>query len=254
MAHKKSPSGWDNVASWYDGWVGQHGSDHHQKLAIPSLLDCLNLDKNTRLLDIGCGTGVLAPYIAETGATYTGIDISPKLIHTAKRYHEKQGAFIVGDARKLTRYFAHDEFDVCTFLLSIQDINPLLVSIQQTASVLREGGTLAILLVHPCFRIPRQSGWGYENTRKLQYRRIDRYLTPLKIPMKQHKRGTTISFHRPLSTYINTLAQCGLVIDKLDEITTYQSGKNKAENRANEEIPLFMAIRAKKQGNVSISV
>lgn len=65
--------------------------------------------------------------------------------------------------------------------------------------------------------------------------------------MKQHKRGTTISFHRPLSTYINTLAKCGLVIDKLDEITTYQTGKNKAENRANEEIPLFMAIRAKKQ-------
>lgn len=61
MAHKKSPSGWDNVASWYDGWVGQNGSDHHQKLAIPSLLDCLSLDKNTNLLDIGCGTGVLAP-------------------------------------------------------------------------------------------------------------------------------------------------------------------------------------------------
>lgn len=247
MAHKKSPSGWDNVADWYDGWVGKYGSDHHQKLAIPSLLDCLTLDKNTNLLDIGCGSGVLAPYIAETGASYTGIDISPKLISIAKRYHAQHGKLKVADARKLTRYFAENEFDICTFLLSIQDINPLMTTIQQAASVLCEGGTLAILLVHPCFRIPRQSGWGYENNRKLQYRRIDHYLTPLKIPMKQHKRGTTISFHRPLSAYINTLANCGLVIDKLNEITTYQSGKNKAENRANEEIPLFMAIRAKKQ-------
>ena len=247
MAHKKSPSGWDDVASWYDGWVGKHGSDHHQKLAIPSLLDCLTLYPDKTLLDIGCGSGVLAPHIAKTGTRYTGIDISPKLIKTAKRYHGQYGKFQVGDARKLGRYFEPKQFDYCTFLLSIQDINPLLTTLQQASTVLKENGTLALLLVHPCFRIPRQSGWGYEQTRKLQYRRIDRYLTPLKIPMKQHKRGTTISFHRPLSAYINTLAQSGLMIDKLEEITTYQTGKNKAENRANEEIPLFMAIRARKQ-------
>jgi len=246
MAHKNSPSGWDNVASWYDGWVGKNGSDHHQKLAIPALLDCLDLNQTTNLLDIGCGTGVLAPYIAETGASYTGIDISSKLIATAKRYHSQHATFKVGDARKLTQHFAPETFDACTFLLSIQDINPLLTTIKAACNILLHGGTLAIVMVHPCFRIPRQSGWGYEKTRKLQYRRIDHYLTPLKIPMKQHKKGVTISFHRPLSVYINTLAQCGFVIDKLDEITTYQEGNNKAERRANDEIPLFMAIRARK--------
>ena len=64
--------------------------------------------------------------------------------------------------------------------------------------------------------------------------------------MKQHKRGTTISFHRPLSEYINTLGRYGLLVDKLDEITTYEDGKNNAERRANDEIPLFMLIRARK--------
>lgn len=248
MAYKKNPSGWDDVAQWYDGWVGKDGSEHHQKLAIPALLNCLDLTKQSKLLDIGCGTGVLAPYINKTGASYLGIDISPKLISIAKKYHGKYGTFTVGDARRLHQYFAADSFDACVFLLSIQDMNPLDNVLQQTALILREGGTVALLLVHPCFRIPRQSGWGYEKARKLQYRRIDRYLTPLKIPMKQHKRGTTISFHRPLSTYINTLGQYGLVIDKLDEITTYQDGKNKAERRANDEFPLFMAIRARKRG------
>ena len=246
MTHKKSPSGWDNVASWYDGWVGKHGSDHHCKLAIPALLNCLDLNDRTKLLDIGCGSGVLAPYIAERGADYTGIDISPKLIATAKRHHKGKGKFKVGDARKLSGIFAPRSFDTCTFLLSIQDINPLETTIRQVYNILLDGGTLVMLLVHPCFRIPRQSGWGYEKARKLQYRRIDRYLTPLKIPMKQHKRGVTISFHRPLSAYINTPGECGFMIDKLDEITGYQSGGNKAERRANEEFPLFMAIRARK--------
>src|SRR5690606_8148184 len=112
-------------------------------LAIPSLLDCLTLDKNTHLLDIGCGSGVLTPYIAKTGAGYTGVDISPRLISTAKQYHGELGEFKVADARKLTRYFEPNRFDICTFLLSIQDINPLFTTIQQAVTVLRAGGTLA---------------------------------------------------------------------------------------------------------------
>jgi hypothetical protein len=119
--------------------------------------------------------------------------------------------------------------------------------LENAAYALRGGGIVAIVMTHPCFRIPRQSGWGYEKGRKLQYRRIDSYLTPLNIPMKQHKRGTTISFHRPLSAYINTLAACGFLVDRLDEITTFQRGDNRAEQRANDEIPLFMALRARKR-------
>jgi hypothetical protein len=137
-------------------------------------------------------------------------------------------------------------FDACAYLLSIQDMNPLGEVLENAAYALRGGGIVAIVMTHPCFRIPRQSGWGYERERKWQYRRIDRYLTPLSIPMKQHQRGATISFHRPLSAYINTLAACGLLVDRLDEITTYQQGNSRAERLANAEIPLFMGLRARK--------
>lgn len=246
MSHKKSPSGWNDVAQWYDGWVGKDGSEHHQQLAIPALLDCLELQANQAILDIGCGSGVLAPHISKAQAHYTGIDISPKLIQTAKGYHGKQGNFRVCDARQLRGQFKPESFDKAVFLLSIQDMNPLEDVLRNAAYALRGGGMLAIIMTHPCFRIPRQSGWGYEASKKLQYRRIDRYLTPLKVPMKQHKQGVTISFHRPLSVYINTLAACGFMIDKLDEITTYQAVNDKAQQRANEEFPLFMAIRARK--------
>lgn len=244
MSHKKSASGWNDVAQWYNGWVGKDGSDHHQNLAIPALLDCLNLNQTQHVLDIGCGNGVLAPYISRSKADYTGIDISPKLIQLAKQHHGKHGKFLVCDARKIRRQLAQGAYDGAVFLLSIQDMNPLDGVLQNASYALRDGGTLAIVMTHPCFRIPRQSGWGYEASKKLQFRRIDRYLTPLKIPMKQHKRGVTISFHRPLSAYINTLAECGFVIDRLNEITTHQSADNKAEQRANNEIPLFMVIRA----------
>ena len=249
MAHhnkKNAPDGWDAIAQWYDGWVGKDGSQHHQKLAIPAILDLLELQPQQHILDVGCGSGVLAPYIAESGATYTGIDISRQLIRQAQRYHQPHGRFIVGDARELQRWIAPNSIDACAYLLSIQDMNPLHAVIDSAAKVLKMGGIMALVMTHPCFRIPRQSGWGYEENRKLQYRRLDRYLSPLNIPMKQHKNGVTISFHRPLQTYINTLGDYGLLVEKLDEITTFQEGKTRAEQRANEEFPLFMAVRARK--------
>ncbi|MBN1967526.1 MAG: class I SAM-dependent methyltransferase, partial [Anaerolineae bacterium] len=59
----------------------------------------------------------------------------------------------------------------------------------------------------------------------------------------QHQ-GVSISFHRPLEEYVNALAACGLLIDCLREITTHRQEGNRAERRANEEIPLFLALRA----------
>ena len=247
MAHKKnSPNGWDSVAQWYDGWVGKAGSDHHQKLAIPAIIDLLQPTADMHILDVGCGTGVLAPSISASGANYTGIDISRKLIDIAKQHHGKHGTFQKGDARKLHTFIPLESVDACAYLLSVQDMNPLDAVIASAARVLKTGGTIALLMTHPCFRIPRQSGWGYEKDKKLQYRRLDRYLSPLNIPMKQHKQGATISFHRPLQDYINTLGDYGLMVDKLDEITTYEDGKTRAEKRANAEFPLFMAVRARK--------
>ncbi|MCU0496183.1 MAG: class I SAM-dependent methyltransferase [Anaerolineae bacterium] len=255
MSYQKPPRssrptrrGWDAVASWYDGWVGKSGSEHHRKLAIPAILQLLHPQRGEQILDIGAGQGVLAPFIAEQGAHYTGVDVSPKLLQLARQHHGKQGRFLEADACRLnqTPELTAGSFDGVTFLLSIQDINPLEEALQSVSWALKMGGRVAILMTHPCFRIPRQSGWGFDENRKLQYRRIDRYLTPLPIPMKPYTGGSgvTISFHRPLSDYINGLAQVGLYVDHLDEITTYKAGDNTAE----QEIPLFAALRARKFG------
>jgi len=112
-------------------------------------------------------------------------------------------------------------------------------------------------MTHPSFRVPRQSGWGWDAARKLRYRRIDRYLTPLTVPLKSYaanpqggEQGTSRSFHRPLHSYVNELAAQGLWLNALNEIPTYKRSRGKkqaeAENRANSEIPLFLALRAVK--------
>lgn len=83
---------WDAVADWYDGWMGQRGSEHHRLFAIPLALELLRLQPGESLLDVGSGQGVLAPHAAKAGADYTGVDASERLVHLACRRHGRYGA------------------------------------------------------------------------------------------------------------------------------------------------------------------
>ena len=194
--------------------------------------------------------GCLLNMWADCDAPYTGIDISRKMVRKARQRHSQHGRFLKGDTRHLERVAGlHPaSFDAAVYLLSIEDMNPLETVIRSTAWALKPGGRVVILMRHPCFRVPRQSGWGDDKGRKLRYRRVDSYLTPLSVPMKPYEHnqsGVTISFHRPLSAYINSLAAHNLMIDYMDEIITHNQGQGKAERRANAEIPLFLALRAR---------
>lgn len=250
------PTSWDPVAAWYDGWVGQAGSKYHRSLAIPAVLELLDPQPGERIIDIGAGQGVLAPYITEAHAHYTGVDASAKLLQRARKHHRSHGTFLLGDARNLRHIpaLAAASFDAAVFLLSIQDMDPLPAVLSSAAWALRSGGRIVILMTHPCFRVPRQSGWGWDADRKLQFRRIDRYLTKLAVPMKSHggqQHGSTRSFHRPLHEYINGLANHHLLINCMREVAgdivppVQQHGK--AADNARDEIPLFLALRAVKK-------
>ncbi len=251
--HPRKPArtSWEPVADWYNGWMGAGGSKHHRSYALPAVLDLLAPQAGELILDIGAGQGVLAPFIAQVGAHYTGVDASPTLLRFARRQHGEHGRFLLGDARQLRRHpqLQPAMFDAAVFLLSIQDMDPLDAVLQEAAAILKAKGRIVLLLTHPCFRVPRQSGWGWDAGRKLRYRRVDRYLTPLGVPMKAYRGkrpGTTISFHRPLHVYVNTLAACGLLVDWMQEITTQGSSDQqaKADQLAEQEIPLFLALRA----------
>lgn len=66
---------------------------------------------------------------------------------------------------------------------------------------------------------------------------------------KVGKHAHTVSFHRPLSVFVNHLAKNGFAITKLDELISHRTSvgtKAVAENTSRSEFPLFMCIEAKK--------
>lgn len=257
MASRKNPSrassSWDPVADGYTGWVGAGGSDHHRRLAVPALLDLLRPLPGEQVLDVGCGPGVLAPHVRAAGARYTGVDASRKLVRFARRHHGADGRFVLADATRLAKSGGVDAggYDAAVFLLSIQDIDPLEDALASAGWALRPGGRIVLLMTHPCFRVPRQSGWGWDAGRRLQFRRVDSYLDRLAVPMKAHAGGATRSYHRPLAAYVNGLAACGLLVDRVRELPGHAPDTPgphaRAERRARAQIPLFLGLRAVKR-------
>lgn len=245
---------WNKVAGWY----GKHlqGKDTYQSsLIFPNTLKLLRPKAGKHYLDIACGEGSFAVQLSsQYKARVTGFDLAPQLITQAKRKANRDCSFLIGDAMHFPQSVLKQQFDGATCILAIQNIEDYVVVFEQAADVLKPGASLVIVLNHPAFRPPKQSGWGFDEQRKLQYRRVDTYLTPYHVAMSAHpgKRQTehTVSFHHPLQDYVHALVQAGLVITGLEEWTSNRSslpgGRAKAENRSRQEFPLFLAIKAKK--------
>lgn len=251
---KQQKTSWESSAKWYDEAVGEKGHYYHEHVIFPNLFRLMGLDKcdHPKVLDIACGQGILARQIPK-GVPYFGVDISPSLIQSAKeRADKKFHRFQVGDAAKKLN-LPEKEFTHAAIILALQNISAPLQVLKNAAGHLAPNGRLFIVLNHPCFRIPRQSSWGVDEAKKLQYRRVDTYLSPLEIPIETHpgkkEQTQTVSFHHPLSSYMNWLKEAGFAVVGMEEWVSDKistGGKARMENRARGEFPLFLTLVCEK--------
>ena len=238
---------WDGVHRWYHDLVGKEGHYYHRRLIVPKTLAHLNLQRGSSLLDVACGQGVLARAVPEEVA-YLGIDLSPSLIKLAKNScRGPNKRFQVGDA---AAFKAEGTFSHAALILAAQNFSRPGEVFEKIALHLAPGGKLVVVLNHPCFRIPRQTSWQVDEAKKIQYRRVDRYMSSMEIPIRMHpgnkeRAEETLSFHHPLSKWIGWLHKAGFVLTELEELCsdkTSSGGAAKMENRARSEIPLFMLL------------
>jgi SAM-dependent methyltransferase len=146
------------------------------------------------------------------------------------------------------------QFDSAACVLAIQNIHPIAPVFEGVAHALKPAGKLVMVMMHPCFRGPKETGWGWDEQKKVQYRRVDRYLLPRKAPIVTHpgRKGSpyTWTFHRPVQDYVKALSRAGLMIDAIEEWPSHKHSNSgpraRAENVARAEIPMFMAMRGVK--------
>jgi ubiquinone/menaquinone biosynthesis C-methylase UbiE len=251
---KKKDTSWGEVAEWYGSYLENNEDSYQRKVILPNLLRLLDLKKGTHLLDIACGQGFFSREFAKTGATIVGADISAELIESAKKLSPKEIEFHVAPAHKLA--FAKDGmFDAATIVLAAQNIENIQQAFEEAKRVLKPGGRILIVMMHPAFRVPKRSSWGWDNETGVQYRRIDGYLSASKSELLVHPgkedSPVTISYHRSLQDFSKALFKAGFAIMKFEEWISHRSSekgpRQKAEDLSRKEIPLFLALEAKKQ-------
>lgn len=131
--------------------LGQHGfADMAQ---VDAILQTINLRPGMQALDLGCGNGLMAEYMADaTGAHFTGLDYIPPAIDQAQARTLAKRAqldFVVGDINALD--LPAQTFDAIIAIDSMYFSNDYVATIGQLCQALRPGGQLAFLFAH---------GWG----------------------------------------------------------------------------------------------
>lgn len=250
-------NGWDPVAAWYDKLVGESGSDYHRNVIIPAALRMLAPRAGESIIDVCCGQGVLARPLLEAGiGRFTGVDASPRLVEAAKSRHggDPRVSFLVADAC-LPGEWADAGHDAAVCLMAVHDVPDAVALFANIARALKPGGRAVFVFMHPCFRIPKKTHWGWDGDQKIQYRRIDSYGTALEIPITTHPgKGTgelTLFHHRSLSELLEAIGASGLAVTGSEELYSHRRSQasgpfSKAEHRAAEEIPVFLALKAVK--------
>ena len=113
--------------------------------------DLLTSEKAGRLLDVGCGTGPMAPTLLQRGWEFHGLDIAPKMIEHARRRfaNEPRATFYVGKIEQAAFPTAHFDAVIAMGLLEYLNDTELAAAMKEMSRVLKPGGVMIISVIQP---------------------------------------------------------------------------------------------------------
>ncbi|MBX3220156.1 MAG: class I SAM-dependent methyltransferase [Labilithrix sp.] len=138
----------DPIARFKEGqrvaWAGFAALERITGTAAPRLVSFAGVRPGAKLLDVGCGTGVVALTAARAGARATGLDLTPELVARARENAAIAGVDVdwrEGDAEALP--FDDASFDVVVSQFGHMFAPRPEVVTREMLRVLRPGGTIA---------------------------------------------------------------------------------------------------------------
>jgi len=218
---------WDDFADEFYVRTGDAGDYDYQHFITPAVLRLLGDPKGLRILDQGCGTGIVTRELARRGAQVVGADISSKMLDLAREFEEVTALGIdyrVGDAASMPD-LDDESFDAVVSNMALMNIENHTGAVAEARRVLKPGGRFVLSIYHPCFFMPK-SGWAHSNPESGQpeekhHWRVDHYF--------QRRQFAKSIFHRTLADYLNALMTGGFRLEALEELPGAFAGDRVAQ-------------------------
>jgi SAM-dependent methyltransferase len=254
---------WNEAAGSFIGFVRSGKNYYSEYMNFPALVRAVGEVRGKRVLDMGCGEGSSTRIFAEAGAEMTGVDFSEVMIKAAVEEEERNPLgirYIIADAANLSM-LESESFDLAFCYMTIMDIADFERAIAEAARVLKRGGRLVVVMVHPCFDTRFMDGrmvggWearaGEDGSKEYLYYWTEEYFTRHSCTFEwRHDRlpapFVTTGFHRTLSDYVNAITGNGMVITGMEEPGPMEEGVRLLPGLGKHlRVPQSMVIEATK--------
>lgn len=205
---------WESHARWWQDEFTDGADPEYVEQILPLAAEWLG--GFGRVLEVGTGEGQVARVLAAAGVgEVVGVDLAAAQIGEAAR---RAGGPRYARATASGLPFASASFDAVLACLVFEHIDELDAALDEVARVLRPGGRFVLMLNHPLLQTPG-SGWIDDHVLDPpeQYWRVGPYLDDA-VTVEEVQKGVFIRFvHRPLSRYLNGLADRGLFLEQMVE-------------------------------------
>ena len=99
-------------------------------------------------LDIGCGGGLLAESVAESGADVTGIDAAERNVYIARRHAEASNLKLQYEHTSLEEWQDHRQYDVVLNMEVVEHVENLEWFMQMACEKTRPGGLMFVATIN----------------------------------------------------------------------------------------------------------
>jgi ubiquinone/menaquinone biosynthesis C-methylase UbiE len=139
------------VREGYDRWAAVYDYDQNPLPALeePLVRQALGKVHGLAVLDLGCGTGRHAVWLAKAGAKVTAVDFSEGMLAEARRKPEATTVRFVAHDLHQPLPFADGAFDLVVSGLVLEHIRDLTTFFGEAHRVTRPGGRIVVSAMHP---------------------------------------------------------------------------------------------------------
>ncbi len=100
--------------------------------------------KNIKILDVGCGGGLLSEPMCRLGASVTGIDASKKNINVAKLHSKKNNLKIDYFCSSPEKFKVKDKFDVILNMEIVEHVEDINIFLKSCTNLLKKNGIMFV--------------------------------------------------------------------------------------------------------------